>query len=181
MRRTRILAIGFFGCTAVAAALLLIALWRSFTPSESARLLERIHADRPRAPAADNAYIYLWGFSAPAGSDPLAMASKRLDWMEAKLGQQHYKTPDPLGKRVSLESRRSDLMRRLVKECAGSAATPCAAAFEGWPLDATLTEWETLTARRYQELLTRHRWYESLEYDFASELPPFAEALDGQR
>ena len=57
MRLGRILGYGLLGVTGLAATLVFVALWRFYVPSASAVRLAQIHAQRPRVPEAENAYI----------------------------------------------------------------------------------------------------------------------------
>ncbi len=97
MKLGRILGFGLLGIAALAAILVFVALWRFYVPSGSAVRLSQIHAQRPQAPEAENAYIYIWGLPAPPAADALDLARKRVAWLQQKAVNPDDLSPDPLG------------------------------------------------------------------------------------
>src|SRR6478736_6318669 len=118
MRTPRLLGYGLLGVIVLGAVLLGIVVWRSFVPSASARVLSAVYAERPRAADAENSYLYLWGFTAPDGTDPVELAQRRISWALAKIATPNSNTPDPFpGEQNWMTQARSPAMKRLVKDC----------------------------------------------------------------
>ena len=69
--------------------------WDDRPPSAAALELQRIVAARPAVAPAENAVVYLLGFSAPAGADPVEVGARRMAWLETFDGNTDQST-DPL-------------------------------------------------------------------------------------
>ena len=182
MRVRRILGFVLLGVGGIAALLVFVALWHLYVPSASAMRLSQLYAQRTRAPDADNAYIYLWGFSAPPGTDALEMGRRRMAWLQQRLADPDGFSPDPLGEELDLEDMRSGRMKTLARVCGASPTEACVAEFDAWPAEQAFSEREKASLERYRVMIAYRRWFESAPIPASDgPLPPFGLAFDGQR
>ena len=183
MKVTKILARAILGLFGVAILLYLVMLginWRDQPPSAAYHRLAQAVTARPKIPAAENAVVYLLGFSAPADEDPRAVGSRRLAWLESFNDKTKLET-DPLQEPLDLKSNGSDEMERLGKGCGDSDRKSCADGFElaaeTWQPTAT----ETLALQRYRALLALRAWRDELPPHLSAPLPAYSGILHGQR
>jgi len=182
MRVARWLGYGLLAVVALGVVLVAIVAWRFYVPSASARKLDAVYATRAQVPDADNGWVYVWGFSAPDGADVIDVAHRRVAWLKAKQADPDLETRDPLGDGADRMARpTSAAMEQLKQDCRSGVATPCARAFEEWPLDQPYSAAETLLARRYDTLIARRGWCETVAHDTDAPLPPYSDIIDGQR
>jgi hypothetical protein len=184
MKFLRVLAKGLGGVVAIVVLLYLVAVvinWRDEPPSESARRLAQVIDGRPAVPAAENAVVYLLGFTAPAGIDPVEIGARRLAWIEA-LTRAANLDSDPLPDPLNFVSSGSPAVVRFKDDCGWDTdRRGCADTFDAVGSTFQPNESDTLALARYQALLTRHAWRDAVPFDVRAPLPQYASVLYGQR
>jgi len=182
MRNARWLGYALLAVVALGVVLVAIVGWRFYVPSAGARKLNAVYADRPQIPEADNGWIYIWGFTAPDGADAVELAHRRVAWLKEKNADPFSEARDPQADEADwMRKQKSAEMERLTNDCRGGVATPCAVAWDAWPLDQPFSAVETLLLSRYEALIAHPRWSETVPFDTVGPLPQYSEILDGQR
>ncbi len=183
MKVTKILArfiLGLFGLAILLYLVMLAVNWHDQPPSAAYSRLEQAVTARPKVPVAENAVVYLLGFSAPIGEDPRDVGARRLAWLESFTDQTKLET-DPLQEPLDLKSNGSPEMERLGNSCGDSDRKGCADGFElaagTWQPTAT----ETLALQRYRTLLALHEWRDELPPHLSAPLPAYSGVLHAQR
>jgi hypothetical protein len=152
--------------------------WRDQPPSADARRLEAMVA--ARAPVADaaNGYVYMLGFAAPDGSDPLTLGTQRRAWLDRHVADARGKAMP--GTDVDERAARAPAAKRLAEACA-HGGPDCERLLQAEP--DVLPAWRDAAAvplARYAQLLTRRAWREVVPLDALAPMPLMQGALDAQ-
>ena len=166
----------------VAYLALLLINWRDVAPSESAQRLTALYRDRPAASDADNAYVYVMGFSVAPNADPQEAGVRRIEWIRKLRPEGPYSSSDdPVPGDTNYREKRPPAAKQISEACSPGSPN-CALAFER--AEAALGEWinsEKWLLDRYRTLLHRPAWVETVPPDFRAPLPAYAAVMDGQR
>ncbi|MET1078640.1 MAG: hypothetical protein ABWY06_11545 [Pseudomonas sp.] len=163
--------------------LLVLINWRDEPPSPAALELSQRYQQRQPPADADNAFMYLMGFTAAAGMDPVEQGRVRLDWTRNALAQpldQPWQEPEQ-PKIPDYRSMRSNGLNQFVQSCIANEP----ACTERLLSDPNLIEhWlasERQLLERYLGLLRYPRVHDPLPVDIRRALPDYGQILDGQR
>lgn len=154
--------------------------WRDRPPSASYAQLEQVITSLPKVAHADNAVVYLLGFSAPAGEDPLKAGERRFEWIRS-FNDQTKSDSDPLPDPLDLKSNGSPQMDQLGKACGTEDRKSCADGFAAAAASWSPTATETLALQRYQTLLGFHAWREVLPSHLGAPLPAYGGIMHAHR
>ena len=166
----------------VLAYLVLIAInWSDQPPSAAALKFREIVAARPAVPDADNAFVYMLGFSAPADQDPKVAGARRREWLENVVPVHFDQGDDPLENSIALRDGGTPGLKQLGEVCRDSDPQACAEKFEALAHDWKPTVFDALAIARYAQLLNLHAWREIVPLDVSAPLPGYADILSGQR
>lgn len=173
---------GIVGLTAVAYLVGWAINWRDRPPSAAALHFEQLYRERPAVADEENAYIYLMGFGAPHGEDPLQMGLKRLAWIRqagSSAPLDHAK--DPLQHTLDFQANRHPEVRKLLETCHW-VASACVAALSA--VDETYEPWiasESALLERYRTWIAHTGWREQIPSRLDAPWPSFGAALEGQK
>jgi hypothetical protein len=172
------------GILAVPIGLYLIALTinrHDQPPSAAAIRLHEVLDQRPPVPDADNAYLYVLGFSAAEGSDPHEVGLQWRAWMKERGYRSGSEKENPLSTSLDFHAVRPAEINNILTTC----TTPdrrCAELLE--TSSAGLANWfssNPIQLERYRALLAYVEWREEIPPDVQAPLPLYAGVLDGQR
>lgn len=166
---------GLFAAIAIAYLALLAINWRDEPPSADVLRFQAMERARPVVADADNAFVYLLGFAAPAGDDPVALGAKRYAWIE--------RFPAHGGSEARMPGADAPHVRKPpIEGCGAAADDVCARALREHPevVDVLIAD-EAVALERYGELLTRVQWREVLYSDARQPMPRYNLAFDAQR
>jgi hypothetical protein len=183
MKVLKVVGLCLLGLLGLAVLLYLIGVavnWRDQPPSAAALEMKKILTNRPPVADADNSFVYLMGFSAPASMDPQAAGAKRKAWIEAINHAQAGLDADPLKENIGFPDGISPALHHLKETCGNEHSVECRDAFLA-SFSQPRTDRETLQLSRYRALLQRPVWREVLPLDIRATLPRYSEILDGQR
>lgn len=173
------------GALALAICLYLVLLvinWRDREPSAAALRFDALYRDRPRVADADNAFIYVHGFSVSRSDDPRVQGARRVEWLQRTAGASEFLGgDDPAPDNVEYRALRSPGITAVVEACRSTTAE-CAALLEGDV--ALLQDWldsEAWLLGRYQQLLRHGGWLETVPFDERTPLPSYGAVMDGQK
>jgi hypothetical protein len=166
---------------AVVFYLLLLAInWRDEPPSMAAQELRRLFEQRPPVRDDDNAYIYLLGFSAPAGRSPQDAGAVIRDWIESvNRDPSRYKPMPDLQSDVDSDAS-APTLKRLREECPRDQPLQCRDLFEELAHGAPFTKAELHLLSRYAELRARRQWREVVPTDLRLPLPAYSNVMRAQ-
>jgi len=155
--------------------------WKDQPPSAAVRQFEQIVASRPAVAADDNASVFILGFGAPAGADPVEVGARRMAWLET-FDDDTNRATDPLPTELSFQNEGSPVVSHLANACGQDAdRLQCASVFESLVRAWQPDDLDSLALRRYEALLTRHAWRDVLPTDAAAPLPAYANVSHAQR
>ena len=155
--------------------------WKDQPPSAAVRQFEQIVASRPAVAADDNASVFILGFGAPAGADPVEVGARRMAWLET-FDDDTNRATDPLPTELSFQNEGSPVVSHLANACGQDAdRLQCASVFESLVRAWQPDDLDSLALRRYEALLTRHAWRDVLPTDAAAPLPAYANVTHAQR
>lgn len=154
--------------------------WRDAPPSAAVREFEDIIAKRPPLADADNGFVYLLGFAAPADQDPEVIGARRLRWLETFGANTDARPDDPLQSTLGFIEQ-GTVGQRLRDACTEEDRSVCAREFDAIAADWQPTEFDALALHRYESLLARTGWREFVPIDISSPLPHLAQAMHAQR
>jgi hypothetical protein len=166
----------------VAYLALLLINWRDKPPSEPALRLTAILRDRPAVSDADNAWVYVMGFTAAPDADPREAGIRRVDWLRKLRDRAHPPAArDPVPEGESYKATRLPAVQDLADACR-LASSECAVALaEG---DDAMRQWirsEEWLLDRYHVLLRHSGWLETVPFDERAPLPAYGLVFDGQK
>jgi hypothetical protein len=132
-------------------------------------------------PDADNAYLFVLGFSAPLGSDPAQLGLQRAAYMRANAASS---TNDAFNSAAwdddELIARRSERVRALANSC-GRPHRECIGLMdEANEIGGDWLAAEPWLIERYLRLIAHQRWGEVLPLHPAAPLPSYSLIFDGQ-
>jgi hypothetical protein len=156
---------------------------RDQPPSAAALRLQEEYRNRPPAPDADNAFVYVMGFGAPPDADPREAGARRIEWIRTIPADAEYPADgDPVpddepdmasrslfGKKMTEECRRGSRECALVLEQSDDDSIRSWIASEQWLLD------------RYLTLVRHPAWFESVPYDEQAPLGSYSAVADGHK
>ena len=183
MKAVKILGKIVLGLVGLVAALYLIGLainWNDRPPSPDAVAFQQLIDERPSVPDAQNAYVYVLGFAAPKGQDPIAVGVRRKAWIAA-YSWANRASPDPGSDAVEMRSRASTTIANFDEQCRADDRRPCADAFRQLGGEWQPDEIEALTLQRYRALLGLRAWHEDVPLNPAAPIPSYAEVSYAQR
>jgi hypothetical protein len=162
--------------------LILVAInWNDRPPSAAVLRFERIVATRSAVSADDNAVVYIMGFGAPTGGDPVDIGAQRMAWLEA-FNEHTDRNTDPLPKDLSFQGEGSPVVAHLGNACGQDAdRLQCASVFESMARDWQPSDLDALALRRYEALLTRRAWRDVVPMDAAAPWPAYGNVTHAQR
>lgn len=143
--------------------------------------LKKAFADRPAVADADNAFLDVFGFSAPDGVDPHELGLRRAAWLEKFRTDPKDAGEDPGKTRLDTKASRTPALRQIVDACRAAVARACGAALERVKGNAPLSDIEPLLLARYEVLLARRGWYEIGTSVPNAPLPSYEGAHEAQR
>jgi hypothetical protein len=143
--------------------------------------LKKVFADRPAVPDADNAFLDVYGFSAPDGVDPHELGMRRVAWLEKFRTDPKTAGDDPGKSRLDTKASRSPGLLQIIDACRAAVARACGAALERVRNNAPLSEIEPLLLARYEVLISRRGWYEIGTTVPNAPLPSYEGAHEAQR
>ncbi len=150
-------------------------------PSAATIRLHEVLDQRPPVSDADNAYLYVLGFSAPEGSDPHEVGLQWRAWVEARGYRSEAEKKNPLSSSLDFRAARSAEIDNILTTC-NSPDRGCAELLEDSSASlANSLSPEPIQLQRYRALLTREQWREQIPPDVRAPLPLYAGVLDGQR
>ena len=156
-------------------------LWLSHLPNEEARKFEAMYASRPSLDDADNAFLDVFGFDAPAGVDAHAHGAQRISWLRKLHREAEQAGDDPAGEDFESSKLRTRAARQIFETCQESRARACAEAMRQVADNQPLSTQEELMRARYRALLGRAGWREEKWHSVADPLPAYSGVLDAQR
>jgi hypothetical protein len=156
-------------------------LWVSHLPNAAARKLEALYASRPSVDDADNAFIDVYGFSAPAGVDAHTHGARRLAWLRRMHRDPEASGEDPGDDDFESGKLRTRAAQQIFTACRESQARACAEALRQLSEDQPLSTQEALLMERYRGLLGRGAWREEPWHSVSDRLPSYQTVLDAQR
>jgi hypothetical protein len=166
----------------VLAYLVLIAInWSDRPPSAATLKFREIVAARAAVPDADNAFVYMLGFSTAADQDPKLIGARRREWLEQVVPVRYDRKDDPLEPSIELRDGGAPGVKQLAEVCRDSDQQACADRFESLAHDWRPTDLDALAIARYAQLLELHAWREIVPLDVSAPLPGYADVLYGQR
>lgn len=162
-------------------ALLLIN-WRDQPPSADTQKFERFYRELPAVADADNAYLFVLGFTAARDGDPAAAGARRRVWMQQQMRRpQPDWAGDPLDDPDAFLADRSEATEALVARCRWPD-TGCLLTLGN--AHAALADWlqtEAWLAQRYRTLIAYRAWRELTPIDVTGPLPAWQHVLHGQQ
>ena len=170
----------------LASAVLLFAValavnWNDRPASADTRRLGGLIASRPQVPDAENAYIYLLGFTAPEDEDPVEIGAQRRDWL-AEIVPVHFdQGDDPLRTALKFREAGEASQQAFKSACQEDDRKDCGAEFEALSASWRPSHLDALALVRYERLLTRYHLRELVRLDLRAPLPPYGEVLYTQR
>jgi hypothetical protein len=150
-------------------------------PSASAISFGQLVANRPAVPDADNAYVYILGFDAPADADPREIGAQRLQWLATYSDTADAAKKDPLAEPLILRKAASAEASRVDQLCQADDRQYCVEAFGPVADNWRPTPIEQLALARYQALLQYRAWREVVPMDLEAPLPPYSDIAHAQR
>ncbi len=160
-------------------ALLLVLLlginWNDRPPSAATHRLERVLAERPAVADEDNGFVYLLGMPVPRDEDPATWGVRRKAWLEAPTSAsiRPYVLPGPAAQ-ADASSPETNPCKEAVAACADALQADPAA------LDTRIVQ-NAWRVERYEALLSRRRWLETIPAEPDMPLPQYQVALNAQR
>ena len=171
--------------TGVLAALAVVGafawLWLSHLPNQQARKFEALYASRPTLDDADNAFLDVYGFDAPAGVDAHAHGAQRISWLRKLHRDAEQAGDDPGNDDLESSRLRTRAARQIFESCQESRARDCAQATRQVTEDQLLSTQEELMLGRYRIVLGRAGWREEMWHSASDPLPRYTGVLDAQR
>ncbi|WP_162301435.1 hypothetical protein [Cognatilysobacter segetis] len=147
-------------------------------PSADVQRFEAMVRGRAAVDDTANGYVYVLGFSAPADADPVAYGARRRDAIARwTVGASHAAMP---GQVMNARASRPAVAQRLQAACTGHPG-PCERTLQAAP--GALAAWRQADAvplARYEALLQRTAWRETLPVDALAPMPRFTDVLDSQ-
>jgi hypothetical protein len=183
MKALKIIGVSLFGLVGLAVLLYVIGVavnWRDQPPSAAAIEMKKILADRARVADADNGFVYVMGFSAPASEDSQATGALRMAWLEAVNRDPGQIDADSLKEIVNFSASASRSMDAVKKSCGDTHPGKCRDAFLAASQEPR-SGLEELQLARYRALLKRPGWREVVPLDIRAPLPAYSNILEGQR
>jgi hypothetical protein len=176
-----VLLLGAFLLVVLIYGVLVVINWNDRPPSAAARQFEQILAARPAVAAADNALVYIQGFGAPTDGDPVELGSRRMAWLETYDVDTSLDS-DPVRDGLSFSDQGSPFVTHVWNACGQDAdRKQCASVFESAARDWLPTDLDALALRRYEALLTRRAWRDTVPLDVAAPLPAYQNVMLAQR
>jgi hypothetical protein len=162
---------------------LLLINWRDQPPSAAALSLREEYRNRPSAPDADNAFVYVMGFGAPRDADPHEAGARRIQWIRTIPKNAEYPADgDPVPDNELGMADRS-LFGKKISEACRRGSHECAAVLEQSDNDS-IRSWitsEQWLLDRYLTLVRHPAWFESAPYDERAPLGSYSEVADGHK
>jgi len=155
--------------------------WNDQRPSPAARRLTSLIADRALVPDAENAYVYLLGFGAPADKDPAEVGALRRDWLDEIVPAHFDMADDPLPSPLGFRENGEASQPAFKTVCREDARKNCGVEFEALSESWHPSQLDALALARYEQLLTRPKLRESVPRDVRAPLPAYSEVLYAQR
>ena len=171
--------LGFIGLAVLLYVIGLAANWRDQPPSAAALEMKRILSDREPVADADNGFVYLLGFAAPASQDPQAVGALRKAWLEAVNLDPKRLDADPLKDSVTFNETVSPV-DAVKKSCSDTHPGKCRDALLSAAREPR-AGLEELQLARYRQLLKRPAWREVVPLDIRVPLLAYGNILDSQR
>jgi hypothetical protein len=150
-------------------------------PPDPVVRLKQVFAERPAVADADNAFLDVFGFAAPAGTDPHELGVRRLAWLEKYNVDRRSAGADPGMPGLNMKAHRSQALEQVIDACRAAIARACGSALDRVKGGATLSEIEPLLLDRYQVLLGRTGWRETGTPYAETTLPSYEGAIEAQR
>lgn len=161
------------------AYLAVLAINRNDRPSSDAvHRLVRVVSELPHVRPRDNGYVYVVGFGAAKGEDPLALGTQRIAWTFKAGPGAHIYFPT---KDYDREAAQTPDMKALGATCK-SVGEACVAALER--NNDTIAKWlaaEAWILDRYTTLLSLPGWRETSALGYDLPMPTYGLLLDAQR
>jgi hypothetical protein len=173
------IALGLIGLVVLLYVIGVAVNWRDRPPTAAALELRKLQTDRAPVADADNAFIYVMGFSAPASEDPQVAGALRKAWIEAVNRDPALTDADPVTNGVDFEAGLSKSVARLAKQC-HEHSVECRDAFAAAVVQPRMTL-EELQLKRYRTLLQRPAWREVVPLDFRGPIQSYRDLLEAQR
>lgn len=165
------------GVILIAFLVIVIVNWRDQAPSAAAQRFAQLYQNRPAVPDAENAYLYVMGFSSDPDKDPRIWGPKRIAWYKMQQTT-HLYTDDPL---EETPAQRPAELKALLEICKNVTPACLAALKQG---NRTISNWlktEPVRLTRYQTLLAYTQSLDTLPFDVSTPLPRYSSIMDGQR
>lgn len=153
----------------------------SQSPGEDARRLEALYRDRRRPPDADNAYMDVYGFAAPAGADPNTHGQARVRWLSRRNEAAETRREDPARDDLRFSATRTRLSERLSEACREGSPRACASVMAESVDAPRLNSRDDLLLSRYDRLLEKNQWFEALPMSDDIVLPAYGDLFEAQR
>ena len=184
MRVVKWLGVAFVGLLGLVALIYLILFAINFQdqpPSESSDQLDAVSASIPSVPDDQNGYVYLLGFAAKPGEQPVNLGKERIAWAQQVAT---YPPPDEYldfpGNDYAFREYNAETINQLLVDCK-VVTRQCATAIT--QRREALTDWvasQDLWLARYQTLVQYPGWFESIPFDPFLPLPRYSDVLDAQ-
>jgi hypothetical protein len=172
--------LGIAGIAVLACLALLISRMRTQSSPDAVARLEQVYAGRTPVADANNGFLDVLGFSAPAGTDPNELGARRIAWLRKKRTDPANAGVAPDVERIELGAHRSPELVRVVFACKTDAARACVDALARVTRASALNDLEPSLLERYDVLLGRSGWFESVA-DMGGTVPPFQNVIEAQR
>jgi hypothetical protein len=150
-------------------------------PCAEARQLRALYRDRHAPAAAGNAFFDVYGFAAPADVDAHGHGMKRIAWISRMRTATEIEADDPASADIAQDGERKDASSKLGALCREGPARLCADAFRAVAEHQRLSPHEELLLQRYETLLGRPDWFETLPFRDGDPLPDYGLVLEAQR
>ena len=173
------LTLGVAACVAVVGVLGWF--FYSQMPCEEARQLEALFRQREKAPDPGNAYLDVFGFSAPADQDAHEHGQRRIAWLIEAQQFPDRVGDDPAHDDLRISQSRTPAGDRIADACGGDSPRACVEAIASVGSGKPLSRYEELLLARYETLLDRTDWFESLPPAVENPLPAYADVMEAQR
>ena len=176
------LSLSLVGLGVVVYLVLLAINWRDRPPSPLVREFTASVENRNPVPDAENAYLFMLGFSGPPETDPATLGVARRDRFAAALEAGALDAlADPLSDDHDYQADRSPEVAELARKCAESEAGCFDALAANAPAMIGWLASEAWLLDRYADLIAHTAFREAVPFDIQAPVPPYSAILDGQR
>jgi hypothetical protein len=180
-RVIRWIALGVAGVAALAVICVFFWLLSGQFPNAESRRLEAIYLGRVAPADADNGYLDLYGFSAPADFDAHTRGAERVDWARRRRNNEEGAGKDPGAETLDYSKASTAIAKRINMACRGNLARACAEAVKSVRDGVPLSAHEDLLGARYRAMLGRGAWHEPLTFSASDPMPAYAMPFEAQQ